>query len=163
MRHIPAVEILRRVWLQHLFHEEDQQVHWRRSGHLPPAAGHLSTPYDPEARFNRQRDTTWVGELTETCDTEGPMLVTEVQTTPATTQDVELVGPIQQALVQRQLVPSIHLGDLGSMSGEAIVESRSPGVDRIGPMRGDPSWQGHEARGFTAAAFVVDWDAHRVL
>ena len=53
---------------------------------LPPAPLLLSTPYDPEARYSRKRATEWVGykvHLTETCDEDGPSIITDVATTPA--------------------------------------------------------------------------------
>jgi transposase len=44
---IPAVDLLRRVWLQH-FQLTDDQVKWRtdKEGGLPPSAKFISSPYD---------------------------------------------------------------------------------------------------------------------
>jgi transposase len=101
-------------------------------------------------------------QLTEMGDTQGPLLVTEVQTTEATTQDVEIVEAIHQALTQRNAAPATHLVDLAYMSGEAIGSAQTHDVDLVGPMRGDPSWQAHVSGGFRAADFQVDWAAQRV-
>jgi transposase len=114
---IPAVEILRQIWLQRYF-VDDGQVRWRRAGNLPPGASQIHSPYDTEARFSQKRQTTWVGykvQLTETCDSEGPLLVTDVQTTAgsmATTQDVEVVETVHRALAHRGVLPATHLVDL---------------------------------------------------
>jgi hypothetical protein len=59
-------------------------------------------------------------QLTETCDAEGPLLVTDVQTTAgsmATTQDVEVVESIHQALTRRGVTPASHLVDLAYRLG----------------------------------------------
>jgi DDE family transposase len=165
---IPAVEILRQIWLQRYYTDDEGQIRWRRAGNLPPGARQICSPYDVEARFSQKRQTTWVGykvQLTETCDAEGPLLVTDVQTTAgsmATTQDVEVVESIHQALTRRGVTPASHLVDLAYMSGEVIVSAQVHEVDLVGPMRGDPSWQAHEAGGFSAADFQVDWAAQQV-
>jgi transposase len=49
LREIPAVEILRRVWVQNYRYEEGC-LHWREAAELPPASDFLSSPYDPHAR-----------------------------------------------------------------------------------------------------------------
>src|SRR5206468_2111064 len=91
LRQVPAVEALRRVWLQQ-FHAPDGggAPRWRGAGDLPPAARMINSPHDPEARYTYKRTRSWIGytvQLTETCDAGGPHLVTDVQTTPATTPD----------------------------------------------------------------------------
>jgi transposase len=162
---VPAVETLRRIWLQRYEMDGTQQVRWRRAGNLPPGARQICSPYDPEARFSQKRQTTWVGykvQLTETCDPEGPLLVTDVQTTEATTQDVDVVEVVHQALAQRGVTPATHLVDLAYMSGEMLVSAQAHDIDLVGPMRGDPSWQAHAAGGFSAADFQVEWATRRV-
>lgn len=162
---IPAVETLRQIWLQRYYTDDVGQVRWRRAGNLPPGARQICSPYDPEARLSQKRQTTWVGykvQLSETCDAEGPSLVTDVQTTEATTQDVEVVEAIHQTLTQRGVTPATHLVDLAYMSGEVIVSAQTHDIDLVGPMRSDPSWQAHEAGGFSAADFQVNWAAQQV-
>ena len=74
----------------------------------PPSALLIQSPDDLEARYRTKRDTHWVGyklHITETCDADRPDLITQVLTTPATTQDC-VVGPtIQQDLAERDLLP----------------------------------------------------------
>ena len=57
---------------------------------MPAPAGLLSSPYDTEARYSTKRELNWVGykvHLTETCDESTPHLIVNVETTPATTPD----------------------------------------------------------------------------
>lgn len=100
VRTLPAVEVLRQVWVQQ-YYEEAGQVQWRTADNCPPAAQLIQSPYDPEARFGHKRDTTWTGykvHLTETCEPTAPHLLTQVATTAATTPDVAVTAVIQQAL-----------------------------------------------------------------
>ena len=57
---IPAVDILRRVWLQN-FYQNDEQVRLREPKDQPPSAQRITSPYDLEARCSTKRDTTWTG------------------------------------------------------------------------------------------------------
>src|SRR5258708_39427238 len=91
LREIPAVQILRRVWIQQFYASDPgSSVHWRVAEDLPPAPLLISSPYDPDARWSKKRETTWTGykvHLTETCDDDLPHLVTNVETTEATRTD----------------------------------------------------------------------------
>jgi transposase len=61
LRHVPAVETLRRVWMQP-FYRDAGQGHWRtEQAGMPPAGRFLSAPYDAEARDAKQQTTAWVG------------------------------------------------------------------------------------------------------
>jgi len=87
---LPAVRVLRRVWLEQYY--ADEPIHWRAAEDLPPAATMISSPYDVEARFSVKRETTWTGyklHLTETWDDDRPTIITDVATTAATTTDYE--------------------------------------------------------------------------
>jgi hypothetical protein len=48
--HLPAVRVLRQVWLQQYYAEEP--ACWRAAIDLPPGAVLISSPYDAEARFS---------------------------------------------------------------------------------------------------------------
>ena len=68
LREVPAVDILRRVWIQQ-FYAPEPRVRWRAAEDLPPGALLINSPYDPEARFSVKRDITWTGykaRVTET-------------------------------------------------------------------------------------------------
>ena len=84
---LPAIHVLREVWkAQYL--KEDGQLRWRAVQEMPATAEQISSPYDPEARYSKKRDISWMGykaHLTETCDPETPHVITNVETTPATT------------------------------------------------------------------------------
>ena len=96
LREVPALEILRRVWIQQ-FYAPDGPVRWQSLEDLPPAAELFQSPHDVEARFGIKRTTTWTGykvHLTETCEEDHPNLITNVATTVATVPDTELLDPI---------------------------------------------------------------------
>jgi transposase len=60
MREVPALEILRRVWIQQ-FYAPAGPVQWRSTDDLPPATLLIQSPHDVEARFGIKRTTTWTG------------------------------------------------------------------------------------------------------
>ncbi len=161
----PAVEILRQVWIQHYYWQADQ-VHWRVEGNLPPGERLIQSPYDPEVRYSRKRETGWKGytvHLTETCDDDQPHLVTHVETTPATTPDQALPQTIHTALADKDLLPAVHLLDAGYVDASQIVTSHDqPGIEIVGPVLADTSWQAQAGQGFEVACFTIDWDQHIV-
>src|SRR5262245_17557671 len=61
----PAVETLRRVWLQE-YHAPGAGggARWRGSGDLPPASRMINSPHDVEARYSVKRETSWTGYKT---------------------------------------------------------------------------------------------------
>jgi len=109
---VPAVETLRRVWLQQYYAPDAGPIRWRSSVDSPPAHLLINSPYDPEARYGAKRDLTWVGykvHLTETCDPDEPHVVTHVETTPATTHDGQVVEAIHADLARKELLPREHI------------------------------------------------------
>ena len=61
---------------------------------MPSPAGLISSPYDTDARYSTKREVEWVGykaHLTETCDEDRPHLIVNVETTPATTPDDNMI------------------------------------------------------------------------
>ncbi len=74
--------------------------------------------------------------LSETCDEHLPHLITNVHTTPATTQDVACTADIQAALHHKQLLPSRHLVDAGYVDADLLVQSADRyGIELFGPTR----------------------------
>lgn len=66
----------------------------QKQGRDPFGSGFIGSPYDVDARLSRKRSTYWVGykvHLTEMCDEDLPLVITNVETSPATTQDFDLV------------------------------------------------------------------------
>lgn len=56
LREIPAIEVLRRIWVQNYF-VEDEYLRWREAENLPPATLFINSPYDPEAHRGKKRTT----------------------------------------------------------------------------------------------------------
>jgi transposase len=158
---VPAVQTLRCVWIQQ-FSRCDQVVKWRAAEDLPPASLLISSPHDVEARYSRKRSTEWTGykvHVSEMCDADMPHLITDVETTPATTSDFEMTPIIQEQLAQRDLRPVKQVMDAGYVSADHLVTSRSKhDIDLIAPAPDDPSWQARAAQGFDIAHFSIDWD-----
>lgn len=166
MRDLPAVQVLRQVWLQQFYAPTDTHpIGWRVAEDLPPAAVLIRTPYDRDARYSKKRDTEWTGSkvhLTETCDDELPHLLTDVTTTPAPSADYDVLPSIQDQLAQRQVTPSEQIVDAGYVSAAHLLSSRREhGIDLLGPVANDPSWQAAAGNGFATAQFVLDWEAQQ--
>jgi transposase len=163
---LPAIDILRRVWIQQ-FRLVDGQLVWRveNQDELPPSAQLISSPYDIEARFSRKRTTTWVGykvHLSETCEADQPHLITQVATTVSTEGDSTTLPQIQQGLADQSLLPSQQLVDTAYVSAELLVQSQQRHqVELVGPARKDQKWQALAGQGYAAADFHVDWDAQQ--
>jgi transposase len=60
LRHLPAVEFLRRAWVQQ-YQVEDGLVRWREPKNVPPGTIRLTSPYDAQVRTGAKRDTAWDG------------------------------------------------------------------------------------------------------
>ncbi|MDV2997303.1 MAG: IS5 family transposase ISAcma45 [Chroococcidiopsis sp. SAG 2025] len=165
LRQIPVVEILRQTWV-HQYYMENGQVCWREKADLPPAGNRFDSPYDPDARYGNKRSTTWTGykvHITETCDVDEVHLITNVETTHAHLSDVEQTEPIHEALSAKALLPTEHIVDAGYVDGELLISSKvEHGVDLIGPVRPNTSWQAKISGGYDNSQFIVNWDAHTV-
>lgn len=175
LRAVPAVETLRQVWVQQYHAPDDADGtsgasgsgggRWRDTADIPPAARHINSPHDPEARYCTKRGTVWTGykvHLTETCDQHLPHLITDVQTTPATTPDGAVTATIHTDLARVNLLPDTHLVDAGYVDAAHLVTSRDEhGVDLVGPPPVDNHWQARAGEGFDAASFTLDWERQR--
>ncbi len=164
LRQLPAVNMLRQVWIQQYYgpHTEGR---WREKTDLPPCSLRIQSPYDSDARYAKKRDTQWVGykvHLTESCDDHLPHLITDVQTTLSTVNDQEVTNTIQHNLAQRELLPAQHLLDCGYTSATILVNSQDRGVEIVGKVVLDPSWQRREQTGYDSSSFTFDWDAQQV-
>jgi transposase len=161
LRHLPAVETLRRVWVQN-YQLDEGVVRWRAPEDIPPASVFISSPYDGDAHYAKKHTTQWVGykvHLTETCDDDLPRLVTHVATTPGPTADGEVTPAIHATLHQRDLLPSVQLVDTGFLDAGLLVTSQAEyGVELLGPTRHDYHWQAREHTGFAAEHFRSDWE-----
>ena len=165
LREIPAVVTLRRVWLQQ-FMIDGGEVQLREAGNLPPAAQMIQSPYDVETHYSRKRETSWTGykvHLTETCDEGMPRLITNVETTASTEPDKKTTSAIHAHQADRALEPAEHFVDAGYVDvDELLTGENEHGIDLVGPVQSDSSWQARAAGGFAAACFAVDWEAETV-
>jgi len=129
---------------------------------MPSPAGLISSPYDTDARYSTKREVEWVGykaHFTETCDTDRPHLIVNVETTPATTPDDNMIKEVHESEKERDLLPGEHLVDKGYTDSEVLVASLSDyGVTIVGPVAEDPGWQARAGEGFDKGSFAVDWD-----
>jgi transposase len=156
-----AVDVLRQVWLQQ-FYGPDDPPRWRAATDAPPAGKLIKSPYDIEARYSIKRGTEWTGykaHLSETCDADVPHLIVNVLTTPATVQDDVVLTPIHEALEHKHLLPSEHLVDAGYTNVTNLqMSAQQYGVDLVGPVADDPSWQARAGTGFDHTQFVINWE-----
>jgi transposase len=168
LRHLPDLEVLRRVWVQQYYRCTEagtEEVRWRRQDEQPPAALRIQSPYDLDARYCTKRDTEWVGyktHLSETCDAGYPDLITQTLTTLSTLQD-SVMGPvIQQDFAQRDLLPGTHLVDTGYVNAAFLVTAQSEHhIEVVGPPMGSYSHQSQAGQGYGLEAFELDWDAEQ--
>jgi transposase len=118
-------------------------VRWRITEEQPPAAVRLTSPYELEARYCTKRATQWGGDqlhLTEPCEPAPPDLMTQVLTTPSTTPDWTMGGPIVQDVAARALLPGTHLLDRGYVDAAFLVTAQQHQIDVVGPPCGSYSW-----------------------
>lgn len=165
LREVESVQVLRQVWQQY-YDLSEGQAKWRAGPQAQEQEGVLRSPYDPEARTGKKRDTTWFGykiHVTETCDgsPDMPQLIVQVQTTVGNVQDVEVTATIQQELAQAELLPQEQFVDSGYVDADLLVSSQQThGIKLVGPVLSDNSWQAQAGNGFDAAHFEIDWQAH---
>ena len=154
---VPVIQLLWRVWIQNFTWAEDAALRFRSDTEVPLARAFINSPFDLDARLSRKRATYWVGyksHLTETCDEDLPMLITNVETTPATTQDFDVVTSVHSKLKSRALRPNQHLADMGYISATTLVEAkRDHEIDLVGPARRDQQRQAREGKGFAVEHF----------
>ncbi len=166
LRHVPAVETLRQVWV-HQFELVEGHPHFRSDDNIPPPAKMICSPYDKEATYGRKRTTWWAGykvHLTESCDEDAPRLITHVETSRAGNGDADITPVIHEALKEKDLLPTEHLTDTNYAEAKQFAQSlHEYGIDLIAPARADHKWQGQAKQGFDAATFPVDWAAQKVI
>ena len=150
LREIPAIQVLRQIWVQNYW-MEDGHLRWRAAEHIPPATLFINSPYDPQAHLGKKRRTLWTGykvHLTETCEQTLAHLITHVATTPAPKTDEAMTQQIQEELHQTDLAPGEHLVDAGYVSARVLVKSQERfGVEVVGPASVDTQWQARTPSG----------------
>jgi hypothetical protein len=187
LRELPAVDVLRRVLVQHTkvaAERTGREVITLRDAEvdgLPPGRSRIVSPYDVDARWGGKRDLTWCGyklHVSESCDGDPPAgsvpaggwvpdqppnLITNVATTDASVPDTAMTEPIHHDLAERGVLPDEHYLDSGYPSADLLVSSLTDyGVRLVTPMLADTSPQARAGEGFDRTAFTVDWDTQTV-
>jgi hypothetical protein len=90
-----------------------------------------------------------------------PNLITNVATTPATVQDVQMTTPVHDQLQARGVLPGEHLADAGYASADELLAARARGITLITPLLAAATPQAR-AGGYTTEAFTIDWDQRQV-
>jgi transposase len=172
---LPAVQALRRIWIQQYYRDGEKVIRREEREHgLPPGRDRIVSPYDLDARYSEKHGMSWLGykgHLTETIsdpagDDPGtgrpavPNLVTGVQTTHAAVPDVAMTAPVHDSLEASGLLPGEHAVDSGYVSADLLVSSRLRGVTLLGPLLADVSAQARSG-GYTADMFAIDWDCRQ--
>lgn len=165
LRQIPAVETLRRVWVQQ-YYWCDNSIHWRTTEGIPPSAVMVSSPYDLDAHYAKKHTTSWVGykvHLSETCEPDELHLITNVETTAAPIADGDVTQSIHASLANNNLLPGKHIVDTGYLDAELLVKSQEQHqIQLLGPTRLNYRWQSREGKGFASDDFTVDWQKQLV-
>jgi transposase len=169
LKQMESVQLLRQIWQQY-YDLSGGKVKWRAGPQAKEDEGIIRSPYDPEARTGKKRDTTWFGwkiHLTETCALEGaedaqarplPQLIVQVETTVANVQDVETTETIQEHLARHDLLPEKQIVDTGYVDADLLVSSKETyGITLLGPVLSDNSWQAKAGKGFDVGSFHLDW------
>jgi transposase len=169
---LPAVQALRRIWIQQYYRDGEKVIRREEREHgLPPGRDRIVSPYDLDARYSEKHGMSWLGykgHFTETVsdpagDDPGtgrpavPNLVTDVQTTHAAVPDVAMTAPVHDNLEASGLLPGEHAADSGYVSADLLVSSRLRGITLVGPLLAGTSAQAR-AGGCTADMFAIDWD-----
>jgi transposase len=166
LREIPAIDILRSIWIQQ-YHASEQGTPWRTDPELPPSARLIQSPYDIEARYSKKKNTKWIGykvHFTEGCDADQPHFLLEVTTTSATLPDGEVMEDLHERLAEKQVLPSQHLIDKGYVDAELIAGSQhTHQIEIIGPVLPDTSWASQEAGRFDHSHFLINWETKSAL
>lgn len=161
LREIPAVQTLRQIWIQQ-FYQQNGQLRWRTNKETPPYSKRIVSPFDIEARQGTKRMNRWLGykvHLTETCDADAPKIITHVETRIAPESDTNATTDVHAALAEKELIPKQHIVDMGYVAGHHIVSSQDEyGIDLLGPIQPDTSWQAQDEAAFDTTTFSYDWE-----
>lgn len=132
---------------------------------LPPGGRQIRSPYDLDTRFALRGNTRWSGYLlhvTETCDDQGPNVITDAATTTPTRDTAALPG-IHDRLARRALLPGEHFADGGYLSVALLEQAqREHGLTLVGPVKASGGWQHREHTGFARDDFTIDFDHRQV-
>ncbi len=162
---IPAIMVLRQVWLQQ-YYQLEGVLTWREATNIPPAAKLIQSPYDVEAHYSHKRTTKWVGykvHITETCNPDTPHIITHVVTTASTQPDGKVTSEIHEALTVKDMSPETHYVDAGYVDANNLTQAKQQQIDLFGPALADRSWQGRDPNAHDLTQFAIDWEQEKVV
>ena len=166
LRDIPAIETLRKVWVQQ-YYCKNNKIRWRTQEEAPPASIMISSPYELDAHYAKKKTTSWVGykvHISETCEPGELHLITNVETTAAPVADGNMTDAIHQSLSNNNMLPNKHIVDTGYLDAELLVTTDEQyQVDLLGPTRVNLHWQAKTANGYAADDFTIDWQKRKVI
>lgn len=157
---LAPVQALRTIWAQECVVDDAGTWHLRET-RIDPGAEHIDSPHDVDARWSSKRSTQWSGykvHLSETCEPDLPHLIVAVHTTAATGSDIPALADVHDRLTANQATPGEHYLDEGYVTAEAIAQADNDGIEIIGPLTRDSSWQAKQNAGYDKASFTLDWD-----
>lgn len=158
---LPSVQVLQRTWDEQ-YEWRKGKFRWRAHDDLPPSSKRIHTPYDPEATYMTRHGYGWLGyrvHFTETCENDYPHLVVHVETTPATTNDRQVLRFIHEALDKRDLLPETQIVDTGYMQMDDVVYLQEHyQTQLLGPVQPGASWQAKAKQGYSNTDFQIDWE-----
>ena len=152
LRELPAVQALRRIWIQQFYREvtEGRQEVRRREklpggDGLPPGRDRLISPYDLDARYGIKRETGWGGykvHFTETCDAPETHAGASPEQGPAPAAGPERgdrpnlitgVATTAATVPDAAMTTPVHqqLAGKGLLPGEHLVDSGYPSAELI--------------------------------
>lgn len=167
---LPAVEVLRLVWVQQFHHAAGDAglVRWRgKDDGQPPASIRIDSPFDLDARRGVKRGMGWTGykdHYTETCgDPDTPNVIIDAESTLGPVYDGAVLDQVHTRLADRRLTPSEHLVDSGYTDPQAIHTARDThGITLLTPLLHDHSWQATAGHGYDQTGFTINWDTQQV-
>ena len=165
LQELPAIQTLSEVW-KHQYRCEQEQVTRLTPKEMPPVGEWIRSPYDTEVRYGKKRSFEWIGykvHLSEYCGDDLPHLITQFETVSAIEQDHHALVPIQADLAAKGFLPEQQLVAAGYISAKRILHSREThGIDLMGPVHSDPSWQARTPGALDVEHFQIDWQQQRI-
>ncbi len=151
LRELPAVQALRRIWIQQYYRELTdgrQEVRRREKlpggDGLPPGRDCLISPYDLDVRYGIKRETGWGGykvHFTETCDAPGTYPGASPDTGPAPAglergdrpNLITGVATTEATVPDSAMLTPVHqqLEERQLLPGEHLVDSGYPSAELI--------------------------------
>ena len=151
---------------RHNCRRHDWPLRLRTPGPCRSSSSRPSCVSVARTQIGNKGSATWEGykvHLTETCATDEVHLLTHVDTTEAPVADADRAEPIQDALVAKGLPPGEHLLDAGYVDADLVLTSQSrQGIEVVGPVRPDSSWQARSPDRYDLSRFTIDWAAQTV-